>query len=103
LLIIQIGFLTDIVYEVLEQLENVMEEKEVIDDPANESNFSFDTKSNMSLSEKLLLFFIIFNISQSAMSYLLKLLTCHNIQVPKSIYLLCKSKEKINCNHFDTY
>jgi hypothetical protein len=43
-----------------------------------------------SLAEDLFLFFIMFNITEAAMKYLLNMLSSHKIDVPKSVYLLKK-------------
>lgn len=42
------------------------------------------------LSDKLLYFFLIFNISNRAMTYLLEILSSEGLDVPKSVYLLKK-------------
>jgi hypothetical protein len=46
------------------------------------------TAPQLSLAEELFLFFIMFNLPHSAMQYLLNLLNRHNVNVPKSLYLL---------------
>lgn len=43
------------------------------------------------LAEELFLFFVLFNISNRAMEYLLKILCRHGLQCPSSLYLLLKN------------
>ena len=47
-------------------------------------------EADLSLVDELLLFMIIFNISHSAMHYLLKLLNKHGVKLPFSVYSLKK-------------
>ena len=55
--------------------------------PSHETEHMSDSLGS-SLATDLLLFFIMFNITESAMKYLLKTLLNHNIDVPQSVYLL---------------
>lgn len=55
----------------------------------------------LTLSEELLLFFVIFNLPRAAMSYLLKLLLRFNIDVPSSVYRLTKAKRSFRWDTID--
>jgi hypothetical protein len=68
---------------------------DVSDDDAESSPA---TEPTLSLAEELLIYFVIFNVSHSAMTYLLQLLTRHNINVPPTVYKLKKNKKNIDWN-----
>lgn len=57
-----------------------------------------ESRSSESLTDKLLMFYVLFNISNRAMQYLLKILIEEGFDVPKSLYLLKKKpiSTKIN-------
>ncbi len=60
-----------------------------------------DTTKPKSLTEELLVFMLLFNVSHSAMQYLLKLLLKHNVDVPPSVYLLRKTLVPDSIMKFD--
>lgn len=75
--------------EVLEMNDDIFFE---CDDGLNVSDS--ETETPIHLSQKLLLFFQIFNISHRAMEYLLTILKDEGIDVPTSVYNLNKLKKK---------
>ena len=52
-----------------------------------------DEKKKLNLTEELLLFMMLFNISKRVMTHLLIVLNAHGVAVPRSVYLL-----KLTCN-----
>jgi hypothetical protein len=80
--------------EVLENLQFETDAHADIEEPPIQTS----SPNPLSLSEELLLFFIIFNISHAAMSYLLKLLVRHNIAVPPTLYQLKKMQKNFDWN-----
>jgi hypothetical protein len=72
----------------------------ISDSDSNTTNESDDSsvdepnESSLSFTQELLIFFTLFNLSRTAMEYLLALLRRHGIDAPKSVYLLTKLKGK---------
>ena len=53
-------------------------------------------KKKLLLAEKLFIFFMVFNISHRAMSYLLSILAQEGLEVPSSVYMLQKNKRRVD-------
>lgn len=54
----------------------------------------------LTLAEELLTFFILFNLPRRGMEYLLQLLIRHQVNVPRSVYLLSKSSSKVQFSDY---
>jgi hypothetical protein len=70
------------------------DEESESDDEWSTANGSTAMDAKLTLEEELLVFMVIFAISRRAMSYLLNILTAHGVDVPRSVYLLCKGNKK---------
>jgi hypothetical protein len=92
--------------ELLKSLDSICETEEilheaVIIDESDMPDVGEVDPIQLSLSEELLIFFVMFNLPKSAMSYLLQLLVRHKIDVPSSVYLLTKVKRNIKWDILD--
>jgi hypothetical protein len=82
--------------DILKVLE--CDDADVNDDCDADAESLPETPLTLSLSEELLIFFVIFNVSHSTMTYLLQLLSRHHINVPPTLYKLKKIKGNIDWN-----
>ena len=71
-------------------------------DPTNKDSQGRDQEASLlSLADELLMFLTIYNISNSAMSYLLRILMKHGVDVPRSLYPLKKNNETLDWSSFN--
>jgi hypothetical protein len=82
-------FEEDNIYSNIDNIEALPDDSVTADE---EDNIHDAENFHLTLAEELLLFFVMFNISENAMKYLLKLLVKHKVNVPSSLYKLNKSK-----------